>query len=191
MSVIIDIGGACVSQKSIPSTAVAGKGGLAISSGGCISSLSGILIGDVVDLRDANTYCNVYVAGLSLGSGPLVIGIQASDSVLSGTFTDPTSGLPQFPRGVTSGGFLIIGSGAWAAAGDVGGVFSSGVSGYMVTSGFMAIAAFQRPQRYVRLFVGSGFMDCAGLTGGFISQFKFVGSGPGFSYLPTSGIVNV
>lgn len=188
-NLVVDLFNNVHSQPSLPSTAVAGKGGIAVTSGGCVSSLSGVLIGDIIDLGDANTVCNVYVAGKPIGSGPLIIGVQCSDSTASGTFTDPTSGLAQLPGKFASGGFLILGSGAWTD-GFVG-IFGSGVSGNIFLSGVMTGSYFQRPQQFARLFLASGFADVAGFQAGFITQLRTVGSGGGYSYQPTSGAVNV
>lgn len=181
-NLIVDLGGTVQSTPSLPSSAVAADGGIAITSGGCISSLSGVLIGDIVDLNNTNTFCQVYVAGKGFGSGPLMIGVQTSTSTASGTFTDPTSGLAQLPTSFQSGGYLVIGSGL----GGSPGIFGSGQSGSYLLSGFMAFAAFQRPGRYARLFVGSGFFDGT-LQAGFVSQLRTTGSGGGFSWLPQSG----
>ncbi len=188
-SYAVDLGSTLQSMPSLPSAAVAADGGMAILSGGGISSLSGVLIGDIVDMLNSDTYCNVYVAGRSIGSGPLIIGVQTSDSTASGTFTDPTSGLAAIQAPFQSGGNLIIGSGDWTAG--WGGIFGSGISGQVVLSGFMAIGAFQRPQRYARLIVNSGFMDVVGFQAGFMSQLRTTGSGAGFTYSPSSGVLNV
>ena len=117
--------------------------------------------------------------------------MQTAAATTSGSFTDPTSGLPVFPTPFVSGGLLVIGSGAWAAAGDVGGIFGSGVSGQNVLSGFFAAAAFQRPHRYARVNTLAGFMDWCTPQAGFIGQRPTVGSGQGFSYSPGSGTINV
>lgn len=182
----VDLGFTLDTRPSLPSASVAADAGIAITSGGCYSSLSGVIVGDIADLGNDNTYCNVYVAGRSLGSGPLLIGVQTSDSTTSGTFTDPTSGLQDMPTSFRSGGYLIIGSGAWASASDPGGIFGSGVSGQMALSGFLAFGAFQRVGRYARLLTGSGFMDVAAFQAGFATQRRTVGSGS-FSWLPQSG----
>lgn len=187
-NLVVDIGNTCQLFLSLPSPAAAADAGIAITSGGCISSLSGVLIGDVADLRDSDTFCNVFVAGKGFGSGPLLIGVQTSDATTSGTFTDPTSGLAQLPTAFVSGGFLVIGSGA--ATDTFLGTFGSGVSGQVILSGFVAAAAFQRPHRYARLFVGSGFYDGT-LMAGFITNLRTTGSGAGFTFNPGSGTVAV
>lgn len=181
---VLDLGNTAQLAVSFPSTAVAADGGLAITSGGCISALSGVLVGDVVDLLPANAYCNLWVAGRSFGSGPLLIGVQTSDSTTSGTFTDPTSGLASLPGAFSSGGWLILGSGP--ATSTLLGTLGSGVSGQYLESGFMVAQAFQRTGRYARVVVGSGFYD-GPLQAGFISALKTTGSGGGFSWSPSSG----
>lgn len=178
----VDLGFTTQASASLPSTAVAADGPIAITSGGCISSLSGVMIGDIIDLVNANSYCNVFVAGRSITSGPLLVGVQCSDSTASGTFTDPTSGLPSLTNRFSSGGYMVLGSGP--ATDATLGVFGSGTSGNYFLSGFCAIGAFQRPQRYARLYLGSGFGVMAGFTAGFISQLKTTGSGFGTSQQP-------
>lgn len=189
-NLVIDIGGSCVTQLSLPAAGVAADYGLAVTSGGAISSLSGVLVGDTIDLLHADAACNVFACGRGFGSGPLLIGIQTADVTTSGSFTDPTSGLAAAdrPRGVSSGGFVIIGSGA--ATDVLLGVFGSGVSGQVIQSGFAAFVRFERPHRYARLIVGSGFYDGT-LLAGFVSQARPVGSGGGFSMSPSSGSVTV
>lgn len=171
---------------SFPTPAVAANDGLAITSGGAMSSLSGVLVGGIVDMRDSNTYCNLIVAGRGFGSGPLTVGVQTSQDTTSGNFTDPTSGLPQFPDPFVSGGFVIIGSGP----GALPGIFGSGYSGSLILSGFVEFAAFQRPHRYARVIIGSGFFDGI-VVAGFVSQSRTTGSGFGFTLAPSSGTVSV
>lgn len=150
---------------------------------------SGEIIGQIVDLLPSNTYTNVFVAG-GPNSGQLGIQIQTSDSTTSGSFTDPTSGLPAgaLPSFLVSGGIMWVNSGLWA-------------SGYTPTtsvinnapnfcSGGVAFGAFQRPHRYARLIALSGGFT-APVMAGFVSQLKVTGSGGGFSYSPGSGTVNV
>lgn len=143
-------------------------------------------MGSIVDLTQCNAMCNLYVAGRALGSGPLVVGVQCSDSTTSGSFTDPTSGLSQLPTWFSSGGFIIIGSGP-----DPAGVRGSGVSGSMIQSGFLALAGFQRTGQFARVIVASGFMDVTCPQAGFMSQLRTTGSGGGFSLAPSSGAVSV
>src|SRR5574342_609473 len=87
-NLVVDIGGTCWSQPSIPD----GTTGLTLS--GQFAGLSGVFIGQIVDLKDTDTLCNVWVTGTAaVNSGNLNIGVQTSDSTASGTFTDPLSGL--------------------------------------------------------------------------------------------------
>jgi hypothetical protein len=190
-SYVVDLGFTTQSMPSFPSTSVAVNAGVAISSGGVWSSLSGVSVGDVVDMINANSMTNLYVAGRSLGSGPLLVGVQTSQSTASGTFTDPTSGLAQLPTTFQSGGMVIIGSGGWTVSGDPGGILSSGVSGQYALSGFMVFAGFQRPGRYARVIVYSGFMNWANCQAGFVGMLKETGSGGGQTQSPGSGAVNV
>lgn len=134
---------------------------------------SGAVIGNPVDLKDANTVCNLFVAGDLAQSGRLRVAVQTSESTASGSFTDPTSGLAQMPGEFSSGGVYWINSGA--------GLYS----------GFFDATFFQRPNRYARVNVLSGDFWTGELTAGFISQKRTTGSGAGYSYQPGSGTVNV
>ncbi len=184
---VVDLGPAVHFSRSLPDPAGGADVGMAITSGGCVSALSGVQVGSVIDLLHANTFCNVWVQGQSLGSGPLLIGVQTSDTTTSGSFTDPTSGLARLPAPFVSGGWLVIGSGT----GTNVGIFSSGVSGSIVQSGFACAAGFIRPHRYARLITGSGFYD-GPLGAGFISELKTKGSGGGFTHSPhPSSVINV
>ena len=167
---------------SWPDFAVPLDGGLLICSGGAMSSLSGIMVGAIVDLVNANTACQLIAMGNGFGSGPLILAVQCSDNTTSGSFTDPTSGLAQLPGAFSSGGQLIIGSGPGAFVG----LFNSGVSGQGILSGWMGASLFQRPQRYARVLVASGFYDGT-LVAGFLSNLRTTGSGGGFSASPLSG----
>jgi hypothetical protein len=153
--------------------------------------LSGTVIGVPIDLGDANTFTNVWVA-MAAASGPVQIQVQCSDSPSgyiswgggippSGTFTDPTSGLAQFPTGFTSGGILTVNSGlfqipggGWGGSGQpnyIGGyppgtypygttpvnnaqggaAFSPSGSLPEFASGGIGFGAFQRTGQYARL----------------------------------------
>lgn len=179
-NLVVDLFNTCQTAVSLP-------GGIVVSPSGFIAGLSGRAVGDVVDMINSDTYCNVFVAGRSVTSGPLRVGIQTSDSTLSGTFTDPTSGLVQMPTNFSSGGWLIIGQ-----SGTNPGILNAGdgVSGQFLLSGFMTGGAFLRPHRYARLILGSGFYD-GDIQAGFISNNRTTGSGGGFTFSPTSGTVNV
>ena len=116
----------------------------------------------------------------------------------SGTFPDPTSGLPAnaFPIGgrIASGGIFWANSGLYlsgasspAASVDAAPIFCSGGVQY---------ASFQRPHRYARIWCTSGNASLAAVPfhAGFISQKKVTGASgtaAGFSYSPGSGTVNV
>lgn len=153
-----------------------------------IGSGSNTLVGEIIDLLHADTYCNLFVAGgVGGGSGAIQIQVQTSDSTTSGTFTDPTSGLASFPGGsggIASGGNFYANSGLWASGNYS---LSSPCSGApLFASGGIQFAAFQRPGRYARLLNVSGPFGGA-ITAGFISQKKVTGSGAGFSWSPGSG----
>lgn len=159
-------------------------------SGGCwVQSGVGALIGNGCDLLYANTFCNLHVVGQGIfGSGQLRVAIQTSDTDVSGSYTDPTSGLAQFPTSFSSGGILTLNSGSLG-----GGTFGAGVSGQFIQSGFSVAAGFQRPFRYARANVLSGSSDffVGPLSVSFVSQLKTTGSGGGFTYSPTSGTPSV
>jgi hypothetical protein len=143
------------------------------------------VIGEVIDLLHADTYCNVYVGGLG-GSGAIEVWVQTSDSTASGTFTDPTSGLAAFPTKVGSGGVLFVNSGLFSSGNQS---LSAPVNNAPAfCSGGIDFGAFQRPHRYARLILNSGPFPNA-ITAGFISQKRTVGSGGGFTLNPTSGTV--
>ena len=150
---------------------------------------SGSIIGQSVDLINANTFCNVYVGGQAVTnqSGQLRVAVQTAPADVSGQYTDPTSGLAVLPTWFSSGGILILNSGGVGL-----GTLGAQTSGQSILSGFFECAAFQRPQRYARLITISGDLGYAGpLQAGFISNLKLTGSGGGFSLLPGSGSVSV
>lgn len=162
--------------------------GLSIYSGN-IWAASGGTIGLVVDLINADTYCNVVAAGTPIfTSGLLRLQVQTADATTSGSFTDPTSGLPSsaLPTVFRSGGMIWVNSG-----GALGGVLNGAVSGQYIQSGFMFGAGFLRNGRYARINVVSGDFYAGTLTAGFVSQYKTTGSGGGFSLAPGSGTVSV
>lgn len=159
--------------------------GTPVLSGALVAPCSGAIIGQSLNFINGNTFTNVFVTGVT-ASGVLRVQVQTSDTDTSGTYTDPTSGLPQLPTSFSSGGLLIINSGG-AGGGDIGAL----VSGNAVASGFFTAAGFQRPGQFVRANLLSGDFGAGPLVVGFISNLKVTGSGGGFSYLPTSGTVNV
>jgi hypothetical protein len=152
-----------------------------------VGSGANLVVGEIVDFLGANTYCNVFVAGAA-GSGVIEVRLQTSDSTASGTFTDPTSGLAALPTYVASGGAIFVNSGL--AVSGFSSMCAPVASAPVFCSGGIEFGAFQRPHRYARLILNSGVFPNA-LTAGFISNKKFVGSGAGFTFSPTSGTVSV
>lgn len=155
---------------------------------GLFAPASGALIGQSIDLINANNYCNVVIAGQCMFlSGQVRVQVQVSDTDVSGNYVDPTSGLAQFPTSFQSGGIL------WINSGQIGGgvLAGSGLSGQNIFSGFTTAAAFQRTGRYARLNAISGDFYAGNLTGSFVSQLKTTGSGGGFATSPTSGTPSV
>lgn len=190
-NLVVDIGGTCATQPSIVSSPVA--------SGACVCVNSGAVVGQSVDLINADTFCNVVIQGQS-ASGQLRVQLQTSDTDVSGNYTDPTSGLARFPRDVASGGIVWINSGG-TLGGLLGGSIQTGansgapLSGLAEASGFVVAVAFQRPQngRYARAIALSETTVQFGgsLQVGFVSQNKTTGSGGGFTLSPGSGAVSV
>ena len=148
-----------------------------------------LVVGEIVDLLQADTYTNVWVAGgVGGGSGAIEIRIQTADTTTSGDFTDPVSGLAQFPVNVLSGAVLWANSGLWASGNYS---VTAPISGApMFCSGGIFFGAFQRPARYARLLNNSGSYPGA-ITAGFVGAKRTTGSGGGFTPAPGSGIVNV
>lgn len=177
-NLVVDIGNTCQFQASVSPV-----------NGVDSTPASGVIIGQIVDLLNANTFCNIFVAG-GPSSGLFQVNVQTSDGTTSGSFTDPTSGLAQMPTAFQSGGRLWVNSGLWPATD----LFNLGahISGApMFASGGVLFAAFQRPHRYARVNVVSGGTFIQPVTAGFVSQAKVTSSGGGFSYSPSSGVVNV
>lgn len=177
---IVDLGSTAWAYNTISS--VGAGSGIAYAA-------SGAIVGTVGNALQANTFCNVQVAGTAVfGSGQLRIAVQTSATNTSGTFTDPTSGLPQMPTWFSSGGILIINSG-----GLLGGTRGALQSGQAMQSGFCEFAAFLRPasNQFVRAIVLSGDFYAGDLSVNFISQLKTTGSGGGFTLSPSSGVVSV
>ena len=156
---------------------------------GQVCGLSGVYVGQSIDMLNSDTYCNVFIAGNpALSSGNLIVGVQTADADVSGQYTDPTSGLAQLPTVFQSGGVI------WINSGSTGGLYQSGgTSGAYFNSGFVVAAAFQRIGRYARMVFNSGFY-IGTLQAGFIAQNKTTGSGGGTSMSPASSgntVVNV
>lgn len=156
-----------------------------------VGSGSNLIVGEIIDLQQCNSYCNVFVAGgVGGGSGAIEIRIQTSPTTASGSFTDPTSGLAQLPVNVVSGGIIFANSGLWASGNYS---VTAPISGApMFCSGGLFAGAFQRPDRYARLINNSGPYPGA-ITAGFISQKKTTGSGGGFTFSPagSGNVINV
>jgi hypothetical protein len=167
-----------VQHQQISISAINGVGG---------TPASGELVGGIVDMLHANNFCNLFVVG-GPTSGPVSVQVQTSDLTTSGSFVDPTSGLPVMPTSFQSGGILIVNSGLWASGSPLG----PGVNNApLFCSGGAQIAGFLRVGRYVRARALSGNAFDAPLTAGFLSQLKTTGSGAGFTFSPTSGTVSV
>jgi hypothetical protein len=154
-----------------------------------VFSGSNLTVGEIVDLGNGNTNCQIYVNGL-LGSGAIQVQVQTSDSTTSGSFTDPTSGLPQMPSAFTSGGQFFANSGiAWGSGNTP--LTAPVVSGApLFCSGGIQFASFQQPHRYARLIYVSGpFLNP--IQAGFITNLRTTGSGGGQTQAPSSGGVSV
>ena len=154
-----------------------------------LGSGSNLIIGRFVDLLNADTYCNVWVAG-GANSGIIEVRIQTSDGTTSGSFTDPTSGLPASarPTWLASGGVMFVNSGLHVSGNQS--LSAPVVSMPIFASGGIQFGAFQRPHRYARLINNSGGFT-APILAGFVSQKCTTSSGGGFTYNPGSGSVNV
>ncbi len=160
---VVDLYGTCFMQYTLVSTA--------------LFPASGAIIGEVVDLNEANSFTNLLVVGRPVAagiSGQLRIQVQTADTILSGDFTDPTSGLAAFPTVFESGGIVRLNSGGLGE-----GLFGAGVSGQFIRSGFVVTAAFQRPHRYARANVISGDFFFGLYHSSFVAQRKTTGSGGG------------
>lgn len=159
-SLVIDLGQTCLLQPSIVPAA-----------GVDSTPASGVIVGNIVDTKDANVFTNLVVAGGVSLSGTFRVAVQTSPDTLSGNFTDPTSGLSVMPTAFLSGGILLCNSGQ-----------SSGFQ-----SGLLQAAGFLSPDRYVRAISLSGDKYNAPFVAGFVKQLKQTGSGKGFTYSPLSG----
>lgn len=155
-----------------------------------VGSGSNLTVGEIIDLQNSDTVCNIYVAGAQGASGEIEVRIQTSDDTTSGNFTDPTSGIPagSFPSVVLSGGRFITNSGLWVSGNQSESAPVNNAP--LFCSGGIDFAFFQRPQRYARLILISGAFPNA-ITAGFVSNKRTTGSGGGFSFQPGSGVVSV
>ena len=163
-----------LANTSLPSTS--GKPNVSIgpAAGVGATPASGTVIGQIVDLLEADTYCNLAVAAGPSVSGQFRIAVQNSDSTASGSFFDPTSGLSAFPGACLSGGIFVFNSG-----------------NTQMNSGGLGFGAFIRTGRYARAIILSGDQFNAPVTAGFVSQLKTVGSGQGYTFSPGSGTISV
>ena len=178
-SLLVDLGQTTYQGVSIQDTP--------LLSGSFVATGSGAFVGQPLDLLHMDTFCNLFACGVT-HSGQLRLAVQTAPDTNSGSFTDPTSGLAALPTSFQSGGILWINSG-----GLLNGILGAVVSGQNVLSGWFAAAGFQRPHRYARVVaLAEATSQYAGsLTAGFISQLRTIGSGGGFTFSPTSGVVNV
>lgn len=231
-NLLVDVGNTClfVPSISVVASASAIASGAFNTSGSLAVGVSGAAsVGQWVDLSNSDTYCNVYVM-CGPCSGPLQVAIQTAEgpfdipfgnafsgnifsggAPLSGSFTDPTSGLAQLPTWLNSGGVLLVNSGLSIVPGQMG---ASGqpVGGYLqgslpfgpnpifhgqngaafvgsgaipeFASGGIAFAAFQRNYQYARLVLLSGATQVNYLQAGFLANFMTTGSGGGYSQQP-------
>jgi hypothetical protein len=159
---------------------------------GIVYPASGAIIGDIVAMPNANTYCNVQIVGIPVfSSGTVRVQVQTSDDTTSGNFTDPTSGIPadSLPTWLKSGGIFQINPSTLGSGAGV--IQSGGASGNFFLSGFAVAGAFLRPHTNARANILSGDFFAGSLSVTFISQLRTDGSGGGFTYSPGSGSINV
>lgn len=157
---IVDLAGTAATFPSISPAAGVGA-----------TPASGVIIGMVCDLRDANNLTNIVAAFGPSTSGQFRVQVQTADAVTSGSFTDPTSGLAVMPTNLLSGGILVVNS------------------GNAQQSGGFAFGGFLSPHRYARCNVLSGDLFNAPVTVGIVKQAKRTTSGAGYTYSPASGVV--
>lgn len=181
------------------------------TSGGASGGVSGAIL---IAVQTAEGLFDV-----PLGNDAFSGNIFSGGAPMSGNFSDPTSGLAQFPTTLSSGGVWILNSGLSVVPGQVG---ASGqlVNGYTqgtlpfgpnpvwqgqngpafpgsgawpeMYSGGVAYAAFQRNFRYCRLVLLSGSVPTGYIAAGFIANLMTTGSGGGTVQQPlTQTFVNV
>lgn len=146
---------------------------------------SGVVVGRNVDLKDADTLCNIFFTHGNNTSGQVFFAVQESDTTTSGDFAaiGPNSGESIW----LSGGRTTINS-SGLALGQGGGT----LSGVGRVSGQTLYGHFQRTRRYARIIQESGGVGWgAPVYGGFISQKMITGSGFGVSTAPGSGAISV
>ncbi len=163
-SYLVDLSTVTILPSIVPAAGVGG------------TPASGVIVGLPVDLLYANTYTQLLVTGGVSTSGSFKVMVQTADVLTSGSFTDPTSGMPAgaYPTGFLSGGILVCNSGG-------------ATSGSPNNSGIVTAGAFQRPHRYARAIIMSGDQTNSPITVLVLGQTKTTGSGGGFSYSPGSG----
>ena len=169
----VDLGNTTLTAPSLTSTAI---------------TSSNVTVGGIVDLLNADTYTSLLATGRNVHlSGQLQIQVQTADTTASGDFTEPMSGLAEFPTAFVSGGIIQLNSGT------IGGQeFGPGMSGRFMWSGFTCFAAFQRPHRYARVLELSSDLWLGAFQASFVSQLRTTGSGAGgYETNPSSGPVNV
>lgn len=169
-SYVVDVANTCMFPPS-----------LALGAGVGNVPASGTLVGAIVDLKEANTFTNVWATGAA-NSGILVLKIETADGPsgllqsgggfpISGAFVDPTSGMVDFPGPIKSGGLLYVNSGLVSIPGGGG------------ASGGMNVNTFQQGTNPVfNGQVGAGFAPsgnfpvfCSGgmAFGGFLSPNRY------------------
>ncbi len=128
-NLVVDVGGTCQFNPSL----VTPTGG---------TPQSGAITGLIIDLKDCDTLCNIWVVG-GPASGPVGVQVQTAEpgsgTIISGggfpptgAFTDPTSGLAQLPNNISSGGILWVNSGLVSLPGGGGIVSGPGSAGVNV-----------------------------------------------------------
>lgn len=172
-NLVVDLGGTCQ---------------MAVSAAAQFGGASGVVIGEIIDMLDANTATQVIVAA-GAGSGLISVQVQTSDTLTSGSFTDPTSGLfaADLPGKLSSGGILHCNSGLAVSGRNP---FGGPLSGFSpMCSGGMDATYFLRPHRYARVNIISGGLNPS-VTVSLLGNLKTVGSGGGFtqSPLPNSAV---
>lgn len=177
-SFLLDLGNTTLMQPSLLQPALSGV----------VGSASGAYVGQGVDMSQSHGFSNMVINMLasfgSGGGGECRIGVQCSDTDVSGAYTDPTSGLAAFPTVFQSGGIVYLNSGSLCLLSGGGGSYGPAISGHMPLSGVIESAGFLRPQRYARaIMFGSGQFG-GDIAVGFIEQLHTTGSGGGFSWSP-------
>lgn len=147
---------------------------------------SGVIVGDMIDLKDVDTSTQVYFSYGNNTSGNVTFAVQESDDTTSGNFVAITvaSGesiwLSGGRTGINSSGLQV---------GQPGGQFLAGVGR---VSGDILFGYFQRTKRYARIIQESGTVGWgAPVNAGFIAQKIQTGSGFGYSLQPSSGTASV